>query len=336
MSFTNFQKTIALTSGVLVLSVAVGYIVIAAPWQGPTANPPGDNADAPINVGSDPQTKAGDLTVSELTTSGGRLYLNDSGFEGDIERVDEIIGENDLQLRDSADETKIDLDVGDTGKIEFYTDGTERMVVDAGGELDITGLNLIDCFLMVDEFGKVKCYEGFVPPGGDKLDTSPYISWPVGQNQCVEKTIGGLEDTIVKAYCYTAVWGPHSGGSHAYCRFYIDGSLMKQVESHVHYSSSSSETTIGTFYYNVTPGSVVKICTDSGYYCEKATGNLSKIGSVRADIRYAFVAEGKHILRWYNEGSIGEMEEIGYEYIEDPAVSVRISAMNSAEVSYSE
>ena len=203
MSFTNFQKTIALLGGVLVLSVAVGYVVFA--WDGPTQAPPDGNADAPINVGGDAQTKAGDLTVSELTTSGGKLYLNTAGSEGDIERVDEIIGENDLQLRDSANETKINLDVGDTGEIEFYTGGTERMVVDAGGELDITGLNLIDCFLMVDEFGKVKCYEGFVLPGGDKLDTSPYISWQVGQNQCVEKTIGGMEDTVIKAYCYTKV-----------------------------------------------------------------------------------------------------------------------------------
>ena len=125
-------------------------------------------------------------------------------------------------------------------------------------------------------------------------------------------------------------------GCFADCYFYINGVLYEDVDAWMHDYETGCRTDNATWYYNVKPGDVVKICTDSGESDEWATGHFSRIGSVRADIRYAFVAEGKHILRWYNEGSIGEMEEIGHEYIEDPAVSVRISAMDDAEVSYSE
>ena len=47
--------------GVLVVSFLISMIVLA--WTEPTSGPPGGNVDAPINVGTDPQTKQGDLTV---------------------------------------------------------------------------------------------------------------------------------------------------------------------------------------------------------------------------------------------------------------------------------
>ena len=325
MRFTNFQKTIALTAGVLVLSGAIAFVVIA--WDGPSNPPPESNAPAPINTGSAAQTKQGDLTV-------GKLSLNGVGDEGYITNVDKIIGYNDLRLRaDTTEQTKIDIGVGDND-VKIYTGGgvDPTITVGADGNLYVPGL--ADCFLEVDENGKVKCYDGFIPPGGNKLDTSPYISWDVGENECVSQTIGGLEDTVIKAYCYTKVTGPSYGGSHAYCRFYINDILTKTVESHLQYYESGTETNSATWYYNVRPGTAIKICTDSDDSDEEATGQLYKIGSVRADVRYAFVNEGEHILRWYDEGIIGEMEVIGDDYVKEPPASVRISAMNSAEVTY--
>ena len=58
----NISKTIALSLGVLVMSFLVGYLVFAQVWQEPTAAPPGNNVDAPINVGIIDQDKTGWLT----------------------------------------------------------------------------------------------------------------------------------------------------------------------------------------------------------------------------------------------------------------------------------
>ena len=51
----------ALTFGVLVICFAVAFYVVA--WQEPTQAPPGGNVPPPINVGTEAQTKEGDLTI---------------------------------------------------------------------------------------------------------------------------------------------------------------------------------------------------------------------------------------------------------------------------------
>ncbi|MBI4215749.1 MAG: hypothetical protein HY602_03425 [Parcubacteria group bacterium] len=48
--------------------LGIGIRVFAA-WVGPTANPPGNNADAPVNIGSLEQTKAGILRLPTLTVA---------------------------------------------------------------------------------------------------------------------------------------------------------------------------------------------------------------------------------------------------------------------------
>lgn len=58
---TQTFKVIALAS---VLSVGISYV---SAWTSPTATPPNANVAAPINVGSTPQTKTGDLTVNKIT-----------------------------------------------------------------------------------------------------------------------------------------------------------------------------------------------------------------------------------------------------------------------------
>ena len=351
MSFTNFQKTIALTSGVLVLSVAVGYVVFA--WDGPTQAPPDGNADAPINVGSDPQTKIGDLTVSELTASGGKIYLNNSGFEGDIERVDQIIGENDLQLRDSADETKINLDVGDTGEIEFYTGGQERMRIEKGGDLHKQGdlyvengdLHFPDltiapdftgCFLEIDDDGKVKCYTGGGIPGGNVLSTAQVevadidgfheetkicdsYTVPVGD---VEKVVRVHADINGKGWgLYQSFW------------FYING--VEQWYKHCDWMCEQAGGYNISKYYHVIGGDTFEVCVlEESFHLASASGTIYTLGAKRALVTHAF-AEEPNILYWYDQAGRGEMSPAGAHYIGgDPIQSVIISAEDEADVSW--
>jgi len=55
-------KSIAFILGVLVMSLLVGYLVLA--WTEPGVAPPGGNVPAPINVGTENQIKAGGLGIS--------------------------------------------------------------------------------------------------------------------------------------------------------------------------------------------------------------------------------------------------------------------------------
>ena len=55
-------KIISLTFGILVICFAMGFYVYAV-WTEPTADPPDGNVDAPLNVGSGTQSKAGALGI---------------------------------------------------------------------------------------------------------------------------------------------------------------------------------------------------------------------------------------------------------------------------------
>jgi hypothetical protein len=70
-------KPIILILAVSVLSFAgaIGLRIAIAAWTGPSAPPPGSNVEAPINVGSDAQTKQGSLTIQQ----GSSLYIGATG-----------------------------------------------------------------------------------------------------------------------------------------------------------------------------------------------------------------------------------------------------------------
>ena len=71
-------KTTALTFGILVICFAVAFYVIA--WQEPSQSPPGGNVSAPINVGSEPQSKEGRISAPEFGDSDNPdYYMNPSG-----------------------------------------------------------------------------------------------------------------------------------------------------------------------------------------------------------------------------------------------------------------
>ena len=56
MQYSNLQKTIALSVGVLAIIFLINFIVLAI-WTEPTETPPGENIPAPINVGGTGQVK---------------------------------------------------------------------------------------------------------------------------------------------------------------------------------------------------------------------------------------------------------------------------------------
>ena len=85
------QGTLSLKQlfGVLLLSFVVLFLISAvAAWTGPTAAPPGNNVDAPINVGTTDQVKNGGVGVDALAVFGDELiqtngHLNFGSTSGD-------------------------------------------------------------------------------------------------------------------------------------------------------------------------------------------------------------------------------------------------------------
>ena len=122
----SLSKTIALSLGVLAMSLLLSFVVLA--WTSPTEAPPGGNAPAPINVSSASQTIAGNLTLHNL-------YLNSGLGEGDVYNVDEIIGYGDLFLKSNLAETGPVYMAG--SELKFYTGGLERMNINSDGEVGI-------------------------------------------------------------------------------------------------------------------------------------------------------------------------------------------------------
>lgn len=71
-------KIVVLTFSILALCFLAAFYVVA--WQEPTQAPPGGNVAAPINVGTQPQAKAGRISATEFYDyNDPSYYLNPSG-----------------------------------------------------------------------------------------------------------------------------------------------------------------------------------------------------------------------------------------------------------------
>lgn len=81
-----FIFIVGATAGFLV----VWHIVFAA-FQAPTADAPGANVPAPVNVGATTQVKSGGLGVGSLTVDGG-TQLNQAGGSGRPSCIDSLRG----------------------------------------------------------------------------------------------------------------------------------------------------------------------------------------------------------------------------------------------------
>jgi hypothetical protein len=63
-SITQFLRQFTVLAAAL--AVALGFALVATAWTGPTAPPPGNNANYPVHLGADNQVKLGGLGVTNL------------------------------------------------------------------------------------------------------------------------------------------------------------------------------------------------------------------------------------------------------------------------------
>jgi len=112
----SISKTIALSLGVLAMSLLISFIVLA--WTEPGSSPPGGNVAAPL------WSESADLNLAGSTWT-----------ERSITNINVLSGYNDLFLKGNLAETAPVYMAG--SELTFYTGGTERMKVDSSG-LEIT------------------------------------------------------------------------------------------------------------------------------------------------------------------------------------------------------
>ncbi len=112
------------------------YLSFILAWTEPVQLPPQGNVPVPINTGSTPQTKTGNLTINNVQI-GTSTLTQDSPGEGSLQNVNMIVGYNDLHLRDSSsNNASIYLD--QTNKaVKLYTQGSERLIIDQNGNVGI-------------------------------------------------------------------------------------------------------------------------------------------------------------------------------------------------------
>ena len=74
----DFLKFSAIGVSALAATLALCFAILA--WQSPTAAPPADNADAPINTGPNSQIKAGDLGFKNGTNDPYHIHMDGASF----------------------------------------------------------------------------------------------------------------------------------------------------------------------------------------------------------------------------------------------------------------
>ena len=323
MSFTNLQKTIALTSGVFVLSGAIALVIIAATWQGPGGTPPEENVETPINVSSAPQTKTGDLTL-------GNLLLDGVGNEGDIVNADQTIGYNGLLLKaDDRGKVKIELLAG-AGAIAFYTDNALRGGISGDGGLYI--LELSDCSLRVNQHGKVECNGGVLNATQQLVALAQESCTAPSDGSCTYKDDAQYRvntEEVIKVVM--GMYLPSEHYSYGKVWFYIN-----EVEQWSQFRQGGQSWT-ETRYYHVKAGDMLKVSVRAhAWYGKRSEVNarIFVLNSVRENITEASTTTGGNILYWYNEFTRGLMNEIPTYYGADPPQSVIISATEEATVKW--
>ncbi|MEK7575654.1 MAG: hypothetical protein AAB491_01035 [Patescibacteria group bacterium] len=128
----NFIKQ----TSILSIAITVAFVIYmgvqiaqgAGTWNDPTAVPPGDNTEEPINAGNKPQTKSGNLTVDVLR-AGGLV----SDFSSYLATISGSVGIGTVSPN-TGGEQNLKLDVEGAVGAEYYCDKDGNNCV-AGGSL---------------------------------------------------------------------------------------------------------------------------------------------------------------------------------------------------------
>ena len=74
------MKNVRMILVLVLLSFGANYVLASSTWRNPTAEPPGGNADAPINVSAEGQTKEGALSILNAFDSNTLAVFGDAFF----------------------------------------------------------------------------------------------------------------------------------------------------------------------------------------------------------------------------------------------------------------
>ena len=135
MNFTQSLRTLILA---LILSIGIGYAYAA--WSPPSTTPTGGNTDAPVNVGSATQVKAGALTIGQLLTAYGTLRVG-SYTAAEAPPVDGMIVKGNVGIGTASPDPAAKLEVvSGSCYYRFQTDGlhTNCTVGNPGTTVSIT------------------------------------------------------------------------------------------------------------------------------------------------------------------------------------------------------
>ena len=137
---------------ILTLGLSISAQSLLAQWQAPTAGPPGNNIDTPINTGIAYQEKlgslniAGDFGVDRDMIVDGRMAINATTSSSRLRLLDNIGGPDlfiegsgvnpELALGDNLNYWSIYSDETDTNELRFWR-GDDRMALTDTGTLKI-------------------------------------------------------------------------------------------------------------------------------------------------------------------------------------------------------
>ena len=129
----NSLRFMAISGWALSLILVCIFIANGA-WVTPTANPPGENISAPVNVGSSNQIKAGSLTLNgDFTASADSLFRGNTTFTPIVNNA------NQFTITDAIGNNLLKID--STNNVTYLNGGTASISLNNTGA-DIGGLSI--------------------------------------------------------------------------------------------------------------------------------------------------------------------------------------------------
>jgi hypothetical protein len=123
MLMRTYKTAMSLVTIIAVMVILVSYNFMSAAWTNPTATPPNNNTDAPVNIGASAQDKAGNFGASGLVAFGNNVTVTNAAPQ--IAFDDTSTDNNTWWLHSNAYS-------GSKGRIHFLYDRNNNGSWDAG------------------------------------------------------------------------------------------------------------------------------------------------------------------------------------------------------------